>query len=389
MNNSEELTINYYENSNKVGIEQPDSNIIDIYLPVGVARTDVENDDNFIYKLINSILPANKKDLELNDNLNNENVEVWPIYSEIWLVKDYIYHGLYKELEKKYNINIGGKINWKKTINQESIYYNNSIYYPKIIYENNKNTYSIITELQKYCLNMCTVGKFICKLKENNFNLNIIINEETINHYIYILRKELSISFEDHKKQLLNSIINILEYYSSNNITTVNSFITYEYHYSWEYMISYLFGNNKSLLKEVLPKAEYHINNKEISNFSSLIPDTIFTKDDNVYILDSKYYNYGNIPATSDVCKQTEYCRTVKNKLKNNIYKKIFNSFILPKKVEEKHLYIGYANMTSNNEEESYKINIIYLDTLSIINMFYEGNKFQNIEFLEKNECTI
>ena len=386
MNKNKEITINYYENSNKVGIEQLDNNIINIYLPVGVEKIDVENDENFIYKLINSILPAKKKDLELNGNLSNENVEEWPIYSEIWLVKDYIYHGLYKELEKKYNINIGGKINWKKTLNKDSIYYNNSVYYPNIIFENNRNTYSIITELQKYCLNICTIGKYICKLKEDNFNLNIIINKETINHYINILNKELSTSFEDHKKQLLNSILNILKYYSSKNITTINSFVTYEYHYSWEYMISYLFGSNKSLLKEVLPKSEY--NPKGFGNYSSLIPDTVFSKEDSVFILDSKYYSNGNIPATSDICKQTEYCRSAKNKLKNNIYKKIFNSFILPNKVEEKHMYKGYANMISDIEE-TYKINIIYLDTLSIINMFYEGNKFQNVEFLEINECII
>ncbi|MBR6133628.1 MAG: LlaJI family restriction endonuclease [Bacilli bacterium] len=385
MKNNKELIINYYERSNKVGIEQLDNNIINIYLPVGVTKNDVENDDNFIYKLLNSILPAKKQELELNDNLNS-NTEEWPIYSEIWLVKDYIYHGLYKELEKKYNINIGGKINWKKTVNQESIYYNNTIYYPNIVHENNKNSYTIITELQKYCLNLCVVGKTICKLEEDNLNVNIIINNDNINYYINILNRELLTSFEDHKKQLLNSLINILKYYSSNNLTTINSFITYEYHYSWEYMISNLFGNNKSLLKELLPKSEY--NPKEIGNYSSLIPDTVFSKDDSVFILDSKYYSNGNTPATSDICKQTEYCRTAKSKLNNNIYKRIFNSFILPSKVEEKQMYKGYANMISNTEE-TYKINIIYLDTLSIINMFYEGKKIQNIDFLKKNECII
>lgn len=383
------IEINYFENSPKVGIEQLNNNIINLYLPIGVTKNDAECDDNFIYKLINSILPAKKKDIELYGNLNNDNVNEWPIYSEIWLVKDYIHHGLYKEVEKKYKINNGGKINWKKTINKESIFYNNSVYYPNIVFESNENSYTIITELQKFCLNKCTVGKFICKLEEEKYNVNIIINDENINYYINILKKELFSTFEDNKKQLLNSLINILNYYSSSNITTVNSYITYEYHYSWEYMIAHLFGDNEKLRKELLPKHEYHP--KEIGYHSSLIPDTIFSKDGSIFIIDSKYYSRGNVPATSDICKQTEYCRTAKCKLKNNSSnKQIYNSFILPSKVEESNIYkyIGYANMMGE-DSELYRINIIYLDTLYVMNMFYEGNKIQDVEFLKRNKCII
>ncbi len=379
------IEINYIEKSPKVGIEQLDNNIINLYLPIGVNKSDVENDDNFIYKLINSILPAKKKEIDLHGNLNNDSVDEWPIYSEIWLVKDYIEHGLYKELEKKYNINNGGKINWKKTINKESLYSDNTIYYPNIVFENNKNCYTIISELQKYCLNKCSVGKFICKLDEEKHNVNIIVNEDNINYYINILKKELLSTFEDHKKQLLNSLINILSYYSSNNITSINSYITYEYHYSWECMISYVFGDNEVLKKDLLPTHEYYP--KELGSHSVLLPDTIFSKDDSLFILDSKYYTLGYLPATSDICKQTEYCRTAKQRLKNSNIKQIYNSFILPNKLEDSNIYVnkGYANMVGSE----YKINVIYLDTLYIINMFYEGNKIQDIDFLKENECII
>ncbi len=384
MNNA--FDINYFENSSKVGIEQINNTLINIYLPIGVTKEEAESDENFIYKLLNSILPAKKKELMLNGNLNSNNVNEWPIYSEIWLVKDYIYHGLYEELERNYNINIGGKINWKKTLNKESILYNDSIYYPNIVFERKEKKYTIITELQKYCLNLCVVGKYICKLNNTNFNINISVNQESINNYLKILKQELAISFEDHKKQLLNSLINILSYYSSSNLTTINSFITYEYHYSWEYMISKVFNNDKILMKNILPKSGYHP--KELGYNSSLIPDTVFAKDDSIYILDSKYYSYGNTPNTSDICKQTEYCRTAKSKLKNSRYKSIYNSFILPNKVEEERQYVGYANMI-DDDLLLYKINVIYLDTLNIINLFYEGKQIKNIDFLKINECNI
>ena len=198
MNNG--IEINYFENYPKVGIEQLKNNIINLYLPIGVTKNDAESDDNFIYKLINSIIPAKKKDIELHGNLNNNKENEWPIYSEIWLVKDYIHHGLYKEIEKKYNINYGGKINWKKTITKESLFYNNSVYYPDIVYESNENSYTIITELQKFCLNKCTVGKYICKLEEENLNVNIMVNDDNIDYYINVLKKELFSSFEDYKK---------------------------------------------------------------------------------------------------------------------------------------------------------------------------------------------
>ena len=389
---NKKIEINYFENSPKVGIEQLNNNdniIINLYLPIGITKADAECDDNFIYKLINSILPAKKKSIELYGNLGNNIVKEWPIYSEIWLVKDYIQHGLYKEIEKKYNINNGGKINWKKTINRESIIYSNSVYYPNIVFESDEKNHTIITELQKFCINKCIIGKYICKLEEEMYNVNIIINDNNIDYYINLLKKELFTTFEDYKKQLLNSLINILSYYSSDNIMTVNSYITYEYHYSWEYMIAYLFGNNEKLRKELLPKHEYTPNN--IGRQSPLIPDTIFSRDDSIFIIDSKYYSKGNVPATSDICKQTEYCRTAKSKLKNNSSKRqIYNSFILPSKIDESSIYkyIGYANMIGD-DSNLYKINVIYLDTLYIMNMFYEGNRIQDVEFLKRNECII
>lgn len=384
MNNS--FTINYIENSSKVGIEQRDGKIINIFLPIGVDKKMAEEDEDFIYKLINSILPAKKRSIELFGNLNIESVCEWPIYSEIWLVKDYIYHGLYKELEKKYNINVGGKINWKKTINKKSILTNDSVFYPEIVYERQQKINTIITELQKYCLNLCTIGKYIYKLNIPDFNTDIYISKDSINRYLNILKKELVSCFEDYKKQLLNSLINILNYYSSNNIETINSYITYEYHYSWEYMISKIFNNDKALLKTILPKSEYHP--QEIGIKSSLVPDTAFIKGDNVYILDSKYYTLGCMPATSDICKQTEYCRTAKNRLKDSGYKLIYNSFILPNNVINNYSYVGYANMVGD-DGSLYKVNVVYLDTLNVINLFYDRKIVNNIDFLNNNECVI
>lgn len=86
-----------------------------------------------------------------------------------------------------------------------------------------------------------------------------------------------------------------------------------------------------------------------------------------------------------------EYCRTAKSKLKNNnSIKQIYNSFVLPSKVQESNIYeyIGYANMIGE-DSELYKINVIYLDALYIMNMFYERKKIQDIEFLKKNKCII
>ncbi len=65
------IEINYFENTLKVGIEQVENNKINLYLPIGITKNDAECDENFIYKLVNSILPAKKKNIELHGNLNN------------------------------------------------------------------------------------------------------------------------------------------------------------------------------------------------------------------------------------------------------------------------------------------------------------------------------
>ena len=55
--------------------------------------------------------------------IDGTNTELDQFYSMIWLIQDYINHGYYVETEQITKISNNGKINWKKTLRNNSILY--------------------------------------------------------------------------------------------------------------------------------------------------------------------------------------------------------------------------------------------------------------------------
>lgn len=96
-------------------------------------------------------------------------------------------------------------------------------------------------------------------------------------------------------------------------------------------MVDYCYGiSNKKIY---FPKSDWKINGKVLTNhFHPLQPDSIMLCNGELFILDSKYYQFGvslkidDLPSTSDVSKQVVYGKYARKKFSG----KVFNAFILP-----------------------------------------------------------
>ena len=117
-------------------------------------------------------------------------------------------------------------------------------------------------------------------------------------------------------------------------------------------------------------------------------PDTIMIRDNNVYVLDGKYYKYGytrsnsDLPNTSSIHKQITYGEYIDSNPSFS-FKKIYNAFILPgdiqkqKTMSKKQMYyIGYAVSDWKKGDKPYeRIAGIVIDT-----------KFLMYEYLSKDK---
>ena len=65
--------------------------------------------------------------------------------SYLWVIRDYIVNGFYRNNEKIYRHNAKGKINWKKTLNTQPIISNGNVIYNNLVVEITNDCDNVIT----------------------------------------------------------------------------------------------------------------------------------------------------------------------------------------------------------------------------------------------------
>ena len=315
-----------------------------------------------------------------------------PIQSYIFIIQNYLSKGLYKEKEVTYIQNNSGKINWDRTIKrQQPAISNGNIYYLDLITKKNqiKND-ELITQIHKYCVQVSFEKLWWLYLSYNPIKEKIELNDRLFRR---VLNEKINSTFNDDSKLLFEHMLAIIERKSNNNDSIDYKYGTNSFEHVWEKMIDKTFGiKNKNIF---FPKTSWYINGKQ-HNQTSLKPDTIMVNENNLYVLDAKYYKYGetknvnSLPGTDSISKQIVYGEYAHNKVKNKYKNKInevFNAFILPhdktKYGKERFEYCGYATGDwkegrNNSRYEYEKIQTILLDVKDLMELHGRSKEIQN-----------
>ena len=390
--------VNYYQNNSIKEIECNSLNEIN------------KEYSNSIVTLT-KLLSKYKESKDIEDYFNNENK--FPIEAYLWIFRDYLKNGIYKDSENYYCVNGNGKINWKNTIKKGKTFLGtDNLVYKDIIKKNTRyNVVNQITEIHRICVQKAIyiIGPFY---GISSKKIKTKITEEIKNSWVGILKKELLISYNDYKIELLRKLIYLLQ---SQDINKFNScefnLVTKDYNYIFERLIDEKFGNVNS--SDYNPQGEIHLSeNKKAISAGQLRPDSINVDNEGIYIFDSKYYTYsffenGTLPDVSSINKQITYAQYINNPL-NNLNpenKKIYNIFILPKNddyidtnkiVKEKFRsdlsYIGYSNIKNNNQNSYDNIYMFLINFRKLVEnkidekCFNEIKRIIRLEGLEKNK---
>lgn len=406
---------NGYEEDNFVGIRYKKDKIY-LYLPLGYDKSNFDTDSELssiqkadlllLLKTVNLVKNSNQDYTEFGKDVGG-NEEI-PYNSFLWIISDYFNNGLYQEIEKVNTQKNKGKINWKKTLNSEHYFSDESVVFINPYYSSNIQKNNLITELNNYCLHKSLeyIGFLFGQVKLPECNLKHNIVKKNCKIYIDIINKELSKSFNDRKKLLLINMKRILDMtYESDGINQ-NSYGTRRYEYAWEKMVNDNLGSRIDI-SEYFPNAYWTILGKTDEDKSKLRPDSILINKDKLYILDAKYYKYGitsnmnDLPHTDSIQKQITYGDHISNHKEKYGFEKdnIFNAFILPfnKKTnpftsDENIKYLGFANSAWRDKKVEYpyeKIALLLFDTKYMIDCYYKKEKADLIDLMNKIEKVI
>ncbi len=356
---------NYNSDDSFVGIRYR-SDGVEVVFPMGYF-IGTENDEirrNIVTLLFILSQFADKTSAEGREQSKQKKTE-FPVFSYIFLIRDYLSNGLYVETESAYSTQKKGKIQWGKTIKTQKPYPSNGsfVYLDYVVKDSHINQNALITLIHEACLYRCfeKIGWLYTSYKPPKPRLEFdqSLFEKTVVQC-------LSQTFDDKKRVFFDHLLKVIKNESNEDTIDEFTFGTYRFEYVWEKMIDHMFGIDEK--EKYFPRSRWHLDGVDKEK-SALEPDTIMIKDGIAYIIDAKYYRYGvtgipaHLPATSSIAKQIVYAEYIENNRMlddQGRVMKTYNAFIMPFskmgkvfKTEKNYKYIGYAETDWKNHSKS------------------------------------
>ena len=312
-----------------------------------------------------------------------------PITSYQYIIQDFLLHGYYRETEIRHIQSVKGKINWKRTIQQEEAHLDddNVVYLNFRVKTNQIKEDNLITQIHKYCVyqSFYRFGWLYLSTSYLPPNPSVRVNKR---QFINCLTQALNNTFNDSKRKLFQCMINIIQDNTEEMDLKNFSFGVNRFDGVWERLVDYVFGESDK--NKYFPHATWHIiKNGKIAQSSALEPDTIMKYHGKIYVLDAKYYQYGitdhpgDLPNTSSIQKQITYGKHIAEQMHEVDKRNVYNAFIMPFNSNggntAKFVSVGTADWelyTPQTLNYAYVLGIL-LDTKWLLTEYTKHNAFE------------
>ena len=392
-------------NDNFVGIKSKGNDVYLYYPECFRLDGDLKGNRKAIIALIKSI-QISKSDLgdDSGRYSERENDSSFALDSYLWIIKDYLQHGIYYNREKAFHNGYDGKINWKKTMQTTPTISGKNVVYLDTIAESKREKDNLIVEIHKACIkkSIDSIG-WLFGLSSNRIRTPKMTNQRK-QAWLNALRSELDQSFDDDKKELLSRMIDVIRGLDSDAQSSELNYGIDNYYYVFERMVDIVFGGADNI-SDFYPKGKWELVKYPGKTFesSNLRPDTVLINkvSKTAYILDSKFYRFAsndglrvdNLPESTSIQKQITYAEYIMNHHEKFGVDKVYNAFILPyDKTKEPYKsnddlqYIGKAYTDWKKGNESHETIYAFLIDLHhlVLSWYLHQKTDDSKELVEK-----
>lgn len=306
-------------------------------------------------------------------SLEAGNVLLQPLWAYGYIIREFLGTRRYcSESAEKYKVGGRGSIHWGRTFRAVTPIYSpdGHPFYPRMAArELEAKQGSLLSCLHRYC-----VWESFQKMGWL-FGVFLPPKEKLSRHerlrgisYLHRLRSRTHI---ESRNALYQAMIDILENRELPLTADTDSlsFGTYNFEHAWGTMIEALYGNTDRHL--FYPRVSWHRLFEGAADRAAaapLRPDTIMKVEDDIYILDAKYYQAcDEMPGSSDVGKQYLYGMNAERLTKGRVY----NAFLLPGSGQTALGYYHFAGDEAYVASVPYRtIVAIALDTRQVMEQF-------------------
>ena len=309
---------------------------VEVVLPLGMSNSS----SNEEVRLLLQILTKFYGSTDISHQLGETEIQTSELEEAfVAILNEFKIRGVLKEVERRDFIDSKGSIDWHRTLQKivPRISNGNLVFLKFIISSKNYNEMQKISLINKYCIRIAQkyYGWLIHTPAIDSVSLPI--SEEAS---IALIRKELRNTFLDHKKRVLQACLSILKL-SHGAQSGKYVFGTANFHLIWERLVEKVFGSEKR--EEYYPSASWRLWDGNICNGGHLRPDSIIENENNLIILDSKYYKYGVTKKLSDLPGMESIGKQILYKYQVSRHKRVAaNVFLLPvNSPREKVIFLG------------------------------------------------
>lgn len=346
---------------------------LSIHFPIGY---EISQDETLvrdeIIELLNVLQVYNDEQSRISSITKEQLLKTvrFPIQAYHVVLMEYLNNGYYEIKENEFVRGNSGPISWNKTRKMiNPIVTTNGFIYPEFMVRHHSETDKhLITEISKYC-----VYESHLKL---GFLYKLSMPEKahvtrTIDVYKNYLNNMWLQATKDTDKALFRAMLDILYFTNNENEPEEFYFGTNRFEYIWEKLIDEMYGvKNKDYY---FPTTNWSLKIGKNKINRAIEPDTIMKNNDDIFVLDAKYYKYGvtkipsDLPESSSINKQISYGEYVatneKFETERNKGMEVYNAFLMPynrldkpyNEVDSNYYSIGEATADWKVSTQSYE----------------------------------
>ena len=297
----------------------------------------------------------------------DSNMSSGRIAAAMFLLDDYCRRGYLTRQAVSVSSHKSGRIDWTATINKTQPVLSNGspVYTTPVMLRYVTDEDNLIVLTHKYVIGECfrEWGWFF---GYDSVTERAVPLPASLSEVVRCLQKELRQTFMEREIQVIKCLIQYLtEKTGQEEKRAVDVMATQYFSFVWEAVCGYLMNNQYSKLKILMPQPEWE--SELVEGHIAQRPDVFLVKNQGLYILDAKYYNYNiNIPGWHDVVKQLFYRHTMKSIAHSREFtrllpevREIYNAFLMPGNGDD-CVYIGRVHVpgvTDLGEIKAFAIN--------------------------------
>lgn len=359
--------------------------VIYVIFPCGYKRSDDSYDTQLLLDLFDRLAYEKKMDTQYYDLVDIEyqgNGHLLTVAYEI--IKDYRENGTIRIENIMQGINIGGRVNWKKTIKLKTQMFNEDgmpIFTDLVMTRKENDKDALLRSLHMYAINKSIAMFGIL------FGLGSEYDEDAVElpvdkeYAIKFLKSERHMTYNSRLLGVIDFIIKFID--ASEKEDRNDSFMslsTKSFYTVWELICKVILNDEYSVMQEKIPKPYWKIGEGK-PKYTEQIPDTIYIEDKELFVVDAKYYNVNkNRPGWHDLVKQYFYALSLQAVIED--IDKVKNIMLIPSEISEVAKFWAISEV--ENVPQFGKVYGVFLNVNNVIESYCHGNDKNYREELKK-----